>query len=65
MTGDELRAWRRERGMTQAQAAKWFGCDRRTWQRMETEEYRIPAALLRRLEIAVGFDDAVDASFGA
>lgn len=42
--------FRVRRGWTQEEAAGWYGCDVRSWQRYESGERRVPAPLLRRID---------------
>lgn len=46
-----VRAWRERAGMTQAQAARWYGTTERTWQRWESGAAKVPAHVLSRLGI--------------
>lgn len=47
MTRHQLRKWRELRHWTQSDAAKWYGCTLRQWQRYETGETPIPSPLVR------------------
>ena len=49
MTPEFLRQWRRSRGWTQPEAARWYGCDVRTWRRFERGETPIALPLQRRI----------------
>lgn len=44
-----VRAFREERGWTQAEAAEWYGCTERSWRRYESCDRPVPLPLLRRV----------------
>lgn len=45
----ELRQWREARGWTTAEAAAWYGCSQRAWQRYEDGTRHIPRPLLVKI----------------
>jgi hypothetical protein len=49
MTGKQLSGWRTKRGWTQEQAAAWWGCTKRTWQRYESGDLPIPDPMDTRI----------------
>lgn len=62
MTGDELLEWRLAQagehkykrnqtrgGWTQQQAADWYGCSKRQWQRWETGEADVPLPAVKAI----------------
>jgi hypothetical protein len=74
MTGDDLAEWRHRQpgeytarngqkvfGWSQEQAAKWYGCGVRQWQRYESGESPVNLRLVRRLQAhRSSFEDVVD-----
>ena len=46
---EAIRRFRKRTGLTQAEAAKWYGVDTRTWQRYEAG-VSVPKPLLKRIE---------------
>lgn len=40
-----LRGWRKRVKLTQKEAAKWYGCTERAWQRYEAGDRRVPLPL--------------------
>lgn len=48
LTADRLKLWRVGRGMSQTQAARWYGTSERTWRRWERAEQPIPPHVQRR-----------------
>lgn len=77
MKGAALLEWRRKqpgrfrarngqsiRGWSQIQAAKWYGCSVRQWQRFESGECEVPLPLVRRIQAhRATFEDVVDSVF--
>lgn len=49
MTRKALLEWRRARGWTQREAAEWYGCSSRAWQRYESGEAAVPEPLAKRI----------------
>lgn len=45
-------AFRKAKGWTQEQAADWYGCTVRSWQRWEAGDRRVPGPLLKRIAAA-------------
>lgn len=46
---ERVAAYRKARGWTQAQAAKWWACSEREWRRWEKGDAAPPPALLKRI----------------
>jgi DNA-binding XRE family transcriptional regulator len=44
-----IKIFRDVSGMTQRQAAKWYGCTERSWQRYEAGHRSVPLPLLARI----------------
>lgn len=58
VTPTTLRRFRQRRGWTQAEAADWYGCSTRSWQRYESGSRRIPRPLaLQIVALAVSRSD--------
>lgn len=49
MTGKDLRAWRGDNGLTQAEAAKAAGVSQEMWSMMESGRKAIPHGFVSRL----------------
>jgi len=54
---ETLRQWRTEvKGWTVVSAAKWWGCNVRTWRRYESGERKVPLPLAKRVRAQLNFN---------
>lgn len=46
----KVRKFRKTAGLTQKEAAAWWGCTERAWQRYEGDQRRVPQPLLNEID---------------
>jgi len=47
---EKVRRFRKQTGFTQKEAAKWYGCTERSWQRYEAGDRPVPTPLLHAID---------------
>lgn len=46
----KVKAFRKRADFTQVEAAEWYGCTERAWQRYEAGDRRVPTPLLKEID---------------